>query len=170
MDYLIPIIITLSITLFSYGPLLVKNINQTNESRKDIEKLRLQVIELKKDLVKYSAVASKLSSADNTQLILEMENLKLLVGENKSLLQDVDGLIAKDPKKLLALERVNDKLTNVMTDISQIKSDVSKNDDRIFSGLSYWLTILLFVVTLVLSVIVKVLLPKRDEKANKKNK
>jgi len=163
IDYLIPIIITLFITLFAYGTLVVKTSNLAVENKLMIQKIEKNISDLKVDLDKYVAVSNKLVGVDNTQLILEQEQLKLQVSENKNLLQDINGLVANDPKKIIALERVNDKLTALNSDITQIKSNVAKNDDRIYSGLSYWLTILLFVLTIALSITVKVLLSKRNE-------
>ena len=162
-DYAIAVVLSFFLIFFAFGKPFLENIKDIKEHQESISKLESEVQSIKSDLNKYIDVATKLSGSENTELVLEQNEIKKLVQENSNLINDINGIVVNDPKKVLALERVNDKLNEITKDISSIKSDVSKNDDRIFSGFSNWITILLFALTLALSIAVKVLLPHKKE-------
>jgi hypothetical protein len=162
-DIVLPAILAFILIFFAFGEASLKVIKVTKEHNESISKLESDLQLIKSDLSKYIDVATKLTGSDNTELVIEQNKVKKLAQENSKLIGDINGIVINDPKKIIALERVNDKLNSITKELSSIKSDVSKNDDRIFSGISNWITILLFALTLILSLAVKLLLPNKKE-------
>ena len=121
-----------------------------------ISEITGRINKVEKQLADYQEKLELLVGADNIKLVSELESVSSLAKNNEKVLKDINGLIAKDPEKILAIRDINTKYQILMKDMDILRGSIQKNDDRIYSGFSAREGMLWALLLLVLPVLYKI--------------
>jgi hypothetical protein len=156
MDYLIPVILSMMLVIALGAKPFVNFIQSHKVNKEAVLKLSTQLEDIKNQLNLYTTAVENLSGKDKVHFIAELEKVSNITDKNTELVSDLSKLVIKDPEKVLALKQLNMEVEVIKNNIIDIDNRVKKNDERIFGGLSFWVTLLLFALTIIIGVKVSI--------------
>jgi hypothetical protein len=156
MDYLIPVILSMLLIIAVGVEPLTSFIQGHKVNKEAVTELSSQLEDIKDKLNLYTTAVENTVGKEKINFISELEKVSSITDKNAELVSDLNKLIIKDPDKILALKQLNMEVDVIKDDILAINNRVKKNDDRIFSNLSSWLTLLLFALGLIIAVKVSI--------------
>ena len=156
MDYLIPVILSMLLIIALGTKPFVSFLQSHKVNKETVAELSTQLADVKDKLDLYTTAVENIVGKEKINFISELEKISSITDKNTELVSDLNKLIIKDPDKVLALKQLNMDVEVIKNNIIDIDNRVKKNDERIFSGFSFWVTLLLFALTIIIGVKVSI--------------
>jgi len=148
-DYMIAVMLSFALVVSMFFEPVMSNFADMQDSKKEISQLSSQLKSMESELNLYKKAISRLANKENISLAMKVNSLELVADSNAKILADINGLIAKDPEKILAIKDINTKYDFVIKQLDKIDNNIQKNEDRLFSNIQWAggliFTLLLFV-------------------------
>lgn len=155
-DFAICIFLSVVVVFITTIQFKVETYKQLKAHNESISEIIERIDKFEGQVKDYQGQLELLVGEDNIRLVSELESVSSLAKNNEQVLKDINGLIAKDPEKLLAIRDINTKYQILMKDMDILRGSIQKNDDRIYSGFSAREGMLWALLLLVLPVLYKI--------------
>jgi len=150
---MISVLITLMLLFAFFTEPFLSNVVSIQDNKKSTSEIELRLKSLEHALDDRDKAIKTLSGKDNISLAMEVESIRKTINSNRNLLNEINALIAKDPEKILAIRDINTKYNYILKQLEDMNSDISKNEDRVYSsittreGLIFTLLLLMIPIT-----------------------